>query len=44
MRNLDQWFRYFVTKLANMLFMRELAAKIEEKGLQDKITATAKRR
>jgi len=41
MRNMDQFRRYFMTKLCNLLFMRQLAARIKEKGLEDKVIATA---
>jgi NAD(P)-dependent dehydrogenase (short-subunit alcohol dehydrogenase family) len=37
----DQWLRYGVTKLANLLFMRELHRKIDEKKLSDKIISVA---
>lgn len=35
------WLRYGVSKLCNVLFMKELSRKIEAKGLQDKISTAA---
>jgi NAD(P)-dependent dehydrogenase (short-subunit alcohol dehydrogenase family) len=37
----DNWKRYGVSKLCNVLFTKHLQAKIEEKGLSDKIIAVA---
>jgi NAD(P)-dependent dehydrogenase (short-subunit alcohol dehydrogenase family) len=37
----DNWLRYGVSKLCNVLFTKMLADKIEEKGLGDKIIAVA---
>lgn len=40
-RPFDQWMRYGVTKLANLLFMRELQRKIDEKALTETIISVA---
>lgn len=37
----DNWKRYGVSKLCNVLFTKELEARIEEKGLTDKVIAVA---
>jgi NAD(P)-dependent dehydrogenase (short-subunit alcohol dehydrogenase family) len=37
----DNWMRYAVSKLCNVLFTKSLSDKIEEKGLGDKIIAVA---
>ena len=39
--NTGNWIRYGVSKLCNVLFMKELSEKIETKGLQDKISTAA---
>jgi NAD(P)-dependent dehydrogenase (short-subunit alcohol dehydrogenase family) len=38
---IDNWKRYGVSKLCNVLFTKELTARIEEKGLVDKVIAVA---
>ncbi|KAL3905218.1 MAG: hypothetical protein SGILL_009763, partial [Bacillariaceae sp.] len=37
----DNWKRYGMSKLCNVLFTKELEAKIEEKNLSDKVIAVA---
>ncbi len=41
LRPVDNWKRYGVSKLCNVLFTKELQSRIEEKGLMDKVIAVA---
>jgi NAD(P)-dependent dehydrogenase (short-subunit alcohol dehydrogenase family) len=41
LKPLDNWKRYGVSKLCNVLFTKELQARIEEKGLTDKVSVVA---
>mmetsp|Transcript_12509 Transcript_12509/g.29011 ORF Transcript_12509/g.29011 Transcript_12509/m.29011 type:complete len:348 (+) Transcript_12509:84-1127(+) len=41
MKPIDNWMRYGVSKLCNVLFMRDLKKKIEHKKLSDKVLSTA---